>query len=614
MGYPSFDEALIYKSRTIQSQIRAAVELDYPVFNGSFHDDFNGAGLPDSTRWFVVNPSWGLCTQWVGALWVGTTAPGISPAWVQSRHNLAFPLRRDTDWTFQIRTAAATITGFGAFIRICGRSFRDAEAIFAIKANLASGLEVHAPDGFFSDTVLWANGIDTSFNRYRVRYDHAAQTYIIDIDADDDGTYEIGPFVVPVAGRYADAIVIGNSTAIQGTLGAWTEWHTDWVDVQGVAESVEDPEWAAPFTYDGTRFSYLPTLMGGRVNIDKQNLIDAAELELDNFGLNEEMDELPQLYTWMRFLNRRCLIEARAGDGDYFLPNWEILFDGKCAEKTVQLSEGGICTLSVPIRDRWRATADDMEVIGCYSDAGVVIPGVSMNMTVQEIIEDIYQQKCGLAAASHNILATPNNIPRNYNIFRVSGQQAVKTIADHAALAIYQRRTDARIEVQEWPWGTDTPGYHLSTAEEIRFLEWAESAFDVTSGEQLGIQNTNNPADAFTAEWPPHREPFYGRLYHEDAVACQTAANHDARPITALRWWARNRSLGGITVTALCQFWLDHNLEIGIKDDRFLGFGRGEYWMVDGWEHSWRGGEPAVTRIRLINLHPDRFLRQNLMP
>ena len=100
---PDALSALIYKSPTITSEARVAVELDHPVFSGHFEDDFDGVGPPDPTKWFVSSPSWGMCTQWVGALWVGTTTAAISPAWAQSRHNLAFPLSRDTDWTFETR-------------------------------------------------------------------------------------------------------------------------------------------------------------------------------------------------------------------------------------------------------------------------------------------------------------------------------------------------------------------------------------------------------------------------------------------------------------------------------------------------------------------------------
>ena len=97
----------------------------------------------------------------------------------------------------------------------------------------------------------------------------------------------------------------------------------------------------------------------------------------------------------------------------------------------------------------------------------------------------------------------------------------------------------------------------------------------MTSAEQRAFDNTNLGA-GFTCTWPPHREPFYGRLVHADAVVCQDGVAHDARPITALRWWARNRNLGSIVVRAPAQFWVEHNLEVGIKDDRFLGFGRNE--------------------------------------
>ncbi|MDP2661648.1 MAG: hypothetical protein Q8R28_13045, partial [Dehalococcoidia bacterium] len=344
MGYPSFDEAAIFKSRTLETQVRAAVELDYPVFSGSFSDTFAGAAL-DANLWYNFTPSWGVITV-AGSTVLLTTTPGghISPPYIQSLTNLAFPLRRDTDWTFEVRIRFPTVAGFGVFMRICGRSFRDAEAIWALKANLADGIEANMPDGFTAENQTWSTIWGAGWMRHKVEYDAVAQIYSHYVDANDDGVYEYGPYLTPVAGRYAEAIVIGNSTAIQGDLGTWTEIEVDSVTVTGTAEAVEDPDWAAPFTFDGTRFTDLPTVLSGRVSCDKQNQIDGAELELDNFSLDDQLLDQPQTYTWMRFFGRRCIIEGRAGDGNGGWTPWEVLFDGLCGEKTIRL-EGGRCRL-----------------------------------------------------------------------------------------------------------------------------------------------------------------------------------------------------------------------------------------------------------------------------
>lgn len=616
MGYPTFDEALIYKSRTVQSQVRAAVGLDYPVFSGAFSDDFDGGTL-DLTKWFGVPYYMDWVTQTFGAsdLTLDVTGPAICPGWIQTRHNLAFPIRRDTDWVFNLRACFPKTTSYGNFIRICGRSFRDAEAVWALKVNAAQGLRVNVPDGYSTEHNIWSTVDGAPWRRYRVTYNADAQTYTCEIDQDDDGVYETS-VVEPVAGRYADAIVIGNSSAIQGLLGDWTSIKIDSVSVTGVAEPVVDPEWAAPFNYrdeDGSlvRMAWMPTIKGGRISIDKDNIVDAAELTLDNFALDEVGEDLLQPYTGIRFLNRRVIVQGRAGDGNGHWTNWTNMFNGVAAEKQPVLQQGR-CIITLPLRDRWRARADDMEVLAAYSDTGTAIPGVGMNLTVAGIIEDVYGNRCEMPAAAYNVAAMPNNIPRNYNIMRVSAQQAVKTIAEQAALAVYQRIRDARVEVQEWFWGNDSPGYHLSTAEELLFLEWSESAFEVTSAEQLSFENTEYAAGGFTHTWPPHREPFYGRMVHSSAVVVASSVAHDARPVTALTWWARNRKLGGVTFTAAAQLWLEHDLELGIRDDKFLSLVRGESWIVDGIEHTWDEGGTIVTRCRCINPHPDRFLRANL--
>lgn len=611
MAIPDLETAQIYKSPTIVSQIRAAIELDYPVFSGAFVDDFADAAL-DTDKWFSWVPSWGAITVAGGTVTLSVTDAdgGIAPPWIQSRHNLAFPVRRDTNWQFDIRCRFPVMTGFGVFVRICGTSFRDAEAIWALKANTTSGLQLHTPDGFTADNVIWSTADGAPWRRYRVSYDASEQVYICSIDQNDDGTYET-VVNVPVVGRYAEAIVIGNSTAIQGALGTWTSLEVDSVSITGTAETVVDPEWVAPFTYDGTRFAYLPTLHGGRVSIDKDNMIDAAEISLTNRGLNEEAGEDWQLYTAMRFWNRRALIEGRAGDGNGLWAPWEILFDAKCAEKIVTI-EGGECNLSIPMRDRYRAVADDVQVLGCYSDAETAIPGVGMNMTVAEIAEDILRNRCGLPPAAMAITATPYNKPRTYNIFRQSGLQAVRTVCEQAALALYQDRKTAQIVIDEWDWGTSSPRYQMSTAQDIYAIEWTESAFDVISGQQLSFENTNLGGIIFQCTWPPHRQPFYGRVDQDNAIVCQASGEHDARPVNALMWWAKNRRLGSIEIETLAQFWLDHNDEILITDDRFMGIR--DAFIVDGWEIDWHAEETAHVRIRLINPRIDEFLRNNLMP
>src|SRR5690606_26954539 len=217
-------------------------------------------------------PSWGTVTVSGGTVTLGTSEEAISPPWLQSKHNLAFPFSRDTDWTFETRLRFPTVTGFGVFLRVCGRSFRDAEALLAVKASQADGIVVNVPDGFAAEHTVWSSVGGADWRRVRLAYSAQAQTYTVAVDQDDDGTYETVE-TVAVAGRYADTIVIGNSTAIQGNLGAWTQIEVDYVTVQGTAEQVIIPDWAAPFTYDGERFAWLPTVRSWRISIDKRNQV-----------------------------------------------------------------------------------------------------------------------------------------------------------------------------------------------------------------------------------------------------------------------------------------------------------------------------------------------------
>jgi hypothetical protein len=595
------DEAEIYKAPTITSQVRVAVELDRPVFSGAFSDHFPGATL-DTALWFQDKPSWGNVVVAGSTVTLSVTGSAIRPPWLQSRHNLAFPLRHDTDWTLTTRVRYPNVTGYGVFLRVCGHH-RDRDFIWGLSWNTADG----GGCDLMATNVFTGRANNNQWRRYRLTYDASAQTYTLEIDEDDNGVYET-TVVEAVDGCYAEAVVIGNSTAIQGAMGAWTQIEVDYVTVTGTAETIEDPDWAAPFTYDGTRMTYLPVMLGGRVDCDVDNQVDVGEITLDNFWLTRDLEPRPRLYTDFRFWNRRILVEARAGDGNGRWTNWQVLMDGLAAEKRVSL-QSGVCTIVVPFRDRWRAVADDSQVLAAYSDATTDIDGVGMHFTVQQIVQDLLTTRAGLLAAAMNVVATALYVPRNYNVFRMSVLAAVKQLCQEAALAVYQRRADARIEVQEWAWGTDAPAYWLSTGDEVDSVEWTESAFDATAQEQLAIENTNMAGGGFTNIWPPHRQPFYGVVEHASSVASQTDSG-----LTRKHWWQRNRKLGSVTVGMKAQLWLEYFLEVGLSDDRFVGFGRDQSWIVDGWSHAWDEAGQITSTARLINTHPERFLAENMMP
>src|SRR5574340_1681468 len=135
----------IYKARTIQSEVRVAVALDYPIFSGSFSDHFLAG---DWTKWFQDTPSWIALDFAATVLRSRDATNGISSAVMQSQHNQAFPLSRDTDWTFKCRIRFDPVTGFGSGLRLCGRSFRDAEAVFTVWCDSANHLVVTCPSGY----------------------------------------------------------------------------------------------------------------------------------------------------------------------------------------------------------------------------------------------------------------------------------------------------------------------------------------------------------------------------------------------------------------------------------------------------------------------------------
>jgi hypothetical protein len=367
-----------------------------------------------------------------------------------------------------------------------------------------------------------------------------------------------------------------------------------------------------PIGYDQELWAYLPTMLRGRITMNKRNTADALQLDLLNYmhGYTEE-DPQWQLYTDFSFANRPILVESRVSDG-YEWTGWRTIFIGCCDEKEIEEREDGDTVLTVTARDKWRKKLMETHLIRAYAD-GAAVEGLITGKCVSDIIQDISQEGCGLPYSALQCQATPHNKPKTFNIAGDSAASAIQKLLEDTALCWYPRLSDFQIQVRDWFFGTDSPGYSLSTRDEVETVRWSHRSQDALAILELNIENTEFMGGGFSTNFPHAPVPYYGRVAFESAVVAQTATSLYGRPIHYLRWKRENREVGSIEVRMQAQDWVEHDLEIAVYDHKYLGLGdRHGPWVVDGWTHDWEGSSKFDTTLELVNQHPDRILRASL--
>jgi len=611
MPVPTTEEAEIYKSAYKLFDIRAYIRLDHPLYESPFEDHFLGAAL-DENKWYRFLPSWGTLTVAGSTILLGTSIPAISPAWVCSKEAIAFPNVQKDYWVHEWRMRFPTITGYGVFYRVC--SLDSPEAIVAVKCNLADGLTLEFQDG----TRVWQPGADSTWNRFRFEYLPDTDQYRLTADADDDGIFELGPWTISATNLKPDYIVIGNSTARQPWLGTWTEIEVDYVRTTGVSELYDIPVWAGPqymysdLGYADEVWAELPTVLRGNIDVHKRNICDILQLDLVNFnfGYDPAAPDF-QLYTNFGFLNKPVLVRSRVSDGFSWTP-WRNIYRGVFDEREIEERENGDTVLTVSARDIVRRRLARQHTIRAYSDYGLPITGLYMNMTAQQMILDLIQNVAGLPSSAAYVQETPSNTPRNFNITGESLADAIMKLMDDLGFCWWIRLSDGQLQIQDWYWGTGVPDYQMHTGEELTLVRWSEGATDLKSIVELTVENANIAgASSFSTNYPHAPFPFYGPKEYVTAVVAQDAGDLAARQLQWHRWRRLNRDIGGIRVRASCQDWVEHDLQIAVKDDKYLGISPEKHgvYIIDGWRHEWEGTSKFDTELILAPERPQNIIR-----
>ncbi len=608
MPYPSFEESQIYKSSYKLFQIRAMVRLDEPTFVSPFTDSFD-TDYPNTrvnpALWNTNFPSWSDITIVGSSITMDTLADSISAPWFSSKDGLAFPRDPNIAWTLDVRMRFSVFAGYGVFFRV--HSIEQAEAVLSINGNTADGLKVED----YNKTTYLLDAVGNGWHRYRLVYDPINMDYTLTIDANDDGVYELGPYTFSAVSAQADYIIVGNSTAIQGDLGDWTPIEVDYVTVIGTSETYAIPDWAGPYYlyeslgYQTELWAELPTHLRGSVRIDKENMADGLQIDL----LNHDLDT-PRIYNGFNFGNRQIKVESRISDGMAWTP-WRTIFKGTCDEKRTETRpEGSILTVSA--RDLVRHKLLRTHIIRAYVTYTEALEGVLLNYTVDQIIRDLIINGARLPFNWANIQQTPWNQPQTFNVADQSVGDSIKKLIDDVVFCWWpDTANNWAIKIQDWFWGTDNPQYQLSSREELTNVDYTENALDLLAQLVLSIENTEFMGGGFSTNFPFIPVPFTGEKSYTDAVVAQDTTDLMNRKLHYLRWKAANRNVGSIEVSAPCQDWMEHDLEIDVVDDRWMGLRHSDGpWVIDGWQIDWEGTQSFNARIRLINQHPERIIRR----
>ncbi len=615
MPVPTIDEAEIYKSPYKLFDIRTFVRIDRPCFESPFIDHFTDSVI-NRDKWYTHKPSWCHVTLGGHTVRLGTDIPAISPSYLASVEGVAFPLKQTSDWVHEVRLRFPTLTGYGTFYRVT--TLDDSEAIFSVKGHAVEGVTVEFRDGS-PGTIRYNAGASTAWLRVKLEFIADGRVYRLTIDANDDGVFELGPWTVSAVDLLTDSIVIGNSVARQPMLGDFTEIEVDYVQTIGVSEPYEVPNWIGPeymyshLAYANQVWAELPAVLGGDITVHKRNITDALTLDLTNEAyVDEGPFPMSRLYTDVDFFNRQVYVQSRVSNGVLWTP-WRTLYRGVCDEKQWEQRDNGQNVLSVAARDTVRRRLDNHHAIMAFCDWGEAVPGLIMNKTTQQIIEYLIQDTAGFPPTAVYVQETAHHKPRSFNVAGESLAQAITKLMEDVGFCWWVRLSDGQVQIRDWYWGTGTPQYYLNTGEEIKGLSWNSAITDVTGCVELTIENTDNQ---FSTNYPHAPYPFYGNTSYFTSITAQNAEDlytaWGGRRLDYLRWQAENRGVGGINVRMNCQDWLEHDIEVAVRDDKYIGINPEKHgtFIIDGWTHRWQGTQSFTNEAMLVPRRPQDVIRR----
>lgn len=616
MPVPTAEEAEVYKSNWKQFEVRVLIRIDTDDFEPTIEEDFDGTEL-DPNLWFSFNPSWGLLDVAGSTITLGTTSPAISESWFATYPNKWFPKQQDRNWTLQWRMKANSFEPFGTFVQLC--SLQQYQPIVKLEINAANGFSIQMPGGVENEVSNL--GTDTAFNTFKVEFYAASKEYELFIDV-GAGFVSLG--VISSVDYRADFLVFGNSQVRQGHVFEWSEIEVDNVAMFGTPELFDIPDWAGPeplynnLLYDTEHWAPLPSVISGHIESQKRNEADTLDLTLFNYTHLDKFgphSEAPNPYAHFHFLNRLIKVESRVHNGHLWTP-WRQIFIGSCDEKQIDQDESGDVVVTVRARDWVRKVLASVRTIRAYSDTDPAVDGLIMNMDVGQIVQDLAQNVCGLPYSSIDISATPGNRPQTLNI---PGRRAVDVITDlmrGIGMTWWPDWSTGQIIIRPVTdtMGTNLPAYWLRTDEEVERVQWNQQTLDFVSQMEIGISNTDFQDGGFSMGYPVVPIPPRGNIDILDTIVAPSDAQLNGPEIPHRMYMLSIRDLGSVVVTTSCQDWIEHNIEVGLIDNSYLGMRESDGpWVIDGWSHEWEGTTRFSNSIKLVLQHPDRVIRDSMI-
>lgn len=605
MALPTAPEQLIYQNKVRTFQMRVQCTVDPLDFDGSWGDSFGDADLDQNMWQEFVQEGWGEVVEASGKLRVsanteeaegGGIEPQPFPPYVVSKvsetEGAPFPSTQ-IDFTHTFTVGFPVITGFGVQYRI----FAPDMIICEVEANSAVGLNIK-----MNEVIVATFGIDTGSNTYELSYDSTLQRYTIKRNSVTAGTLDTS--ILPTS------IAIGNSAVDQGVSGIWTDIEVYDAFTTGSADSPTTPTWIShstgTFTEDSRTWAYLPTVIAGNYDVDRDNDADTCSVTLHNGVTGTD-----GIYSDFVFHNKLIKIKSRMGDTDGNWTDWRTVFSGRIDEPRGEVGEGQ-GQIVITARDRWRRDLFKRIVLKSYADLPATLAGATNGLQFRLIIRDLFREAI-IPDTAHSVVTNGQSeiIPKVFNVVNRTAGDAVVEILEGMVYSWYVNHETDVVTMDEFPTTVGTADYTMTETVDVDRIVRVKDAFNAIGQSVIAVQHTEDAVDIKLA-WPPAVVPAGGTISTFASKVGNNFGHLEDNDLPKKRWKRENRSIGQIQVDCTCQDWMIHNVDIAVQELNFLDIQTSKVWMLDGWAVAWDSRNHKAT-LRLVDPDFADIIRDGLV-
>jgi hypothetical protein len=607
MALPTAAEELIYKSQVKTFAARVQVTTTPLDFDGSWSDNFEDASINQDKWQTFVPEGWGEVVESGGKLRVSANTEEDEsgeiegqpfPPWVISKvsdtEGSPFPTLQ-TDFTHTAVIQFPVITGFGVQYRV----FASDIIIFEVEANLFNGLNIK-----MNEQIVTTYGQDVGQHTYVLSYDSTAQQYTATRDA------------VPIPGavlntsKLPTSIVIGNSAVNQGIKDVWTDIEVYDVSTTGTADAPGTPAWVAfssgEFVEDSRSWAFLPTVLTGDYNIDRNNDVDTLTLTVHN-----RFNDTNGIYSDFVFHNKLVKVSSRMGDTDGNWTDWRTTFSGRIDDPRGEVGEGR-STFTITARDRWRRDLFKRIVVKSYADLPAVLAGATNGLNFRLIIRDLFREALIPDTAHSVTIANQSEIkPKTFNVVDRSAGDAVVEILEGMIYTWYVDHAADIVYMEEWPTDNSTADYTMQENQDVDRVVRIKDAFNVIAQSFLSVQHTEDAVDIALA-WPPAPVPAGGTISRFASKVGNNFSDLEDNDLPLKRWKFENRSIGQLVIDCTGQDWMEYGTRLAVREQNFLDIQTSKIYVLDGWRVQWDSRTHRST-LRAVDIEFVDIIRDGLV-